>query len=356
MTRRATVVLADDTSDIRFLTRTMLEIDGGFEVVAEASNGLEAVERAARHQPDLVVLDLAMPEMDGLQALPLIRERSPSSQVVILSGFDRHAVAEEALVLGAARYVQKGTPLAELVAALREVSGLPAAPAHHPPPPASGQDFVAMVVHDLRSPLTSIRAAAEILARDEQLERSPTASTVVEVIRRQGDAMERLVEDLLTVARVDGGDLRLSSEVVELGELVRGVASVIDHDVEVRCPSVSAEVDRARVAQIVENLVVNAVRYGAPPIEVAVEDRGEVVALIVSDAGAGIPEHRQPELFQRFSALAVGGGGHGLGLYIVRELARAHGGDVVYEAGSPGSRFVVTLPAHRTGSSAAADG
>ena len=123
---------------------------------------------------------------------------------------------------------------------------------------------------------------------------------------------------------------------------------MLDHGVEVRSPGVRAVVDRARVAQIVENLVANAVRHGAPPVEVVVEDRGALVALIVSDAGAGIPEQRRPELFQRFSALAAGGGGHGLGLYIVRELARAHGGDVTYEAGAPGSRFVVTLPARRT--------
>jgi YesN/AraC family two-component response regulator len=95
------VVLADDTEDIRLLTRTVLDLDGGFEVVGEAATGAEALALVRELAPDVVVLDLAMPEMDGLQVLPVIREESPTTRVVVMSGFERSALGAEAFALGA---------------------------------------------------------------------------------------------------------------------------------------------------------------------------------------------------------------------------------------------------------------
>lgn len=344
------IVLADDTADIRLLTRTQLQLEGDFEVVGEAATGREAVDLARQHQPDLVLLDLAMPEMDGLQALPLIRSEAPATQVVVLSGFDRHAVGDEALALGAAQYVQKGRPLRELVAILREVGGHPA-PAEAttvPAPPPSRQsdlDFVAMVVHDLRSPLTSIRGAADLLARDEAVVDGPSGR-LLDIVRRQSSLMSRLVDDLLTVARAEGGQLHLTRQRIDLRPVIESLASIDDHDVSLRCPDVSIDADPERIAQIVTNLVSNAVHHGAPPIEVDVGVGEGRVRIAVRDHGAGVPPDREGELFQRFSPLArTSGGGNGLGLHIVRQLARAHGGGASYERASPGSRFVVDLPA-----------
>lgn len=103
-----TVVLADDTAGIRLLLKLALQADGRFLVLDEASDGAEAVEQVERLQPDLVLLDLAMPVMDGLQALPLIRERSPDSLVVVLSGFAAERMADEVFELGATDYIEKG--------------------------------------------------------------------------------------------------------------------------------------------------------------------------------------------------------------------------------------------------------
>ena len=113
------MVLADDTRDIRLLLSLALELAGGFEVVGEAADGAEAIAAAAAHQPDVVLLDLAMPVLDGLQALPTIRERAPDALVVVLSGFGADAMGEEAVRLGAATYVQKGVNPTELAEQLR---------------------------------------------------------------------------------------------------------------------------------------------------------------------------------------------------------------------------------------------
>jgi DNA-binding NarL/FixJ family response regulator len=113
------VVLADDTRDIRLLLSLALELAGGFEVVGEAGDGSEAIAQATALQPDVVLLDLAMPVLDGLQAIPLIRDGAPASLIVVLSGFGADAMGEEAVRLGAATYVQKGVNPTELAEQVR---------------------------------------------------------------------------------------------------------------------------------------------------------------------------------------------------------------------------------------------
>jgi signal transduction histidine kinase len=98
--------------------------------------------------------------------------------------------------------------------------------------------------------------------------------------------------------------------------------------------------DADRLAQMVENLVSNALRYGVAPVEISAEDADPMVAIVVRDAGSGIPEELRTKLFERFAT--SGEGGTGLGLYIVRELARAQGGDASYRVED--QAFVITLP------------
>jgi CheY-like chemotaxis protein len=102
------VLIVDDFRDVRALLRMQLEAVGSYQVVGEAGDGVEAVELAAQLQPDVVLLDLAMPKMDGLQALPLIRDAVHGVRVIVLSGFDQGSMAQKALDAGADRYVEKG--------------------------------------------------------------------------------------------------------------------------------------------------------------------------------------------------------------------------------------------------------
>ena len=113
---RLRVVLADDTAAYRVMLRVILELDGRFEVVGEAANGKEAVELTGKLTPDAIVLDLAMPVMDGLQALPAIRAASPATTIVVLSGFARGQVDRVALDRGADAYLEKGEALSTVTA------------------------------------------------------------------------------------------------------------------------------------------------------------------------------------------------------------------------------------------------
>ena len=109
------VVIADDVEDLRFLLKRALERSGLFTVVGMAANGREAVVQAAQQRPDLTLLDLSMPQMDGLEALPLIRASVPECTVVVLSGFDADRMESAALDRGAAGYLVKGLSPRRLV-------------------------------------------------------------------------------------------------------------------------------------------------------------------------------------------------------------------------------------------------
>jgi DNA-binding NarL/FixJ family response regulator len=115
--------------DLRVLYRMSLEGRPEFEIVAEAANGREAIEAVAKYKPDVCLLDLAMPVLDGLQALPGIREASPETKIVILTGFDSDPLRQEALLRGAHAYLEKSVALSDISAAVWE--------ACHPPEAAS---------------------------------------------------------------------------------------------------------------------------------------------------------------------------------------------------------------------------
>ena len=106
--------VVDDADDLRMLVRIQLELDGRFLVVGEASDGVEALDVIGKERPDLVVLDLAMPVMDGLEVLRELHTRGWERPVVVFSGFGSQAMIDQALALGAADYIKKGSDLHDI--------------------------------------------------------------------------------------------------------------------------------------------------------------------------------------------------------------------------------------------------
>lgn len=343
------VVLVDDTSDIRLLLRIGLEREGGLEIVGEAGDGEAGVRVIAELQPDVVLLDLAMPVMDGLRALPLICECAPDTKVIILSGFEADSMAEDAVRAGAATYIQKGARIKEIAAAVREVGGVAASSeARDDPSVRSGPDFVAMVVHELKAPISSVAAFAELLEDSWELFDDDRRREMAGAIGRQARPLVRLVDDLLTAARLEGGRLTVRAGPVDVQSTLRAAleAAALDpRAITLPASGLTAVGDGARVQQILVNLLTNAVRHGAPPVEVSVDSDASTVTVRVRDHGTGVSSVDAPRLFDRFSVLARGrSGSNGLGLYLSRQLARAMGGDVSYSAAEPGAVFAVRLP------------
>jgi DNA-binding NarL/FixJ family response regulator len=112
-------VLVDDTPEIRDLLRRGLSLVGGVDVVGEAGDGEQGIAQVSQHKPDAVLLDLAMPVMDGLQAIPEIKKLAPQTKIVILSGFEESRMSEEAMSIGAHAYLSKGVPITKIASVLK---------------------------------------------------------------------------------------------------------------------------------------------------------------------------------------------------------------------------------------------
>jgi PAS domain S-box-containing protein len=218
--------------------------------------------------------------------------------------------------------------------------------------------FASLASHELRTPLTAL---ALRLQRRRMLARRGVAVDVeqlladTEVEERQVQRLSRLVAQMLDATRLVNGRLALERERMELGELVREVAESMGEALREAGCSVSiaggpleGEWDRGRLEQIVVNLLGNAMRYGAGvPISIEIAERPGLALLAVRDGGVGIGRNDQERIFQRFERAASDRypGGMGLGLFISREIARAHGGDIRVESEpGKGAVFTVVLP------------
>ena len=219
------------------------------------------------------------------------------------------------------------------------------------------RDFVANVSHELKTPLTAIRGFAETLRGSDVPE--PQRDSYLDVIQRHAERLGSLIEDVLSLSRIEGGRMANQPTEVDVARvatsLVRDMAPQFSERgifVEVhRKGSPVAWADRRSVEQILTNLLDNATKYSEPGgrIDVRVEERGSMLRLEVSDAGLGIPAEDLPRIFERFyrvdKARSRDLGGTGLGLAIVKHLAQSQNGEVaVASVLGEGSTFTVTFP------------
>ena len=221
-------------------------------------------------------------------------------------------------------------------------------------------EFLGMVSHELRVPLTSIKGSTGALLGTSRQFAPAETREFIRIVDDQADRMIGLIADLLDAGRIDTGTLSVSPEPSELAALVDrarttflsgGARHTVTIDLSPDLPRVMA--DRQRVEQVLNNLLANAARQApeSSPIRVAAERDGVHVAVSVADEGRGIPPERLAQLFRKYSGAAggergTGTGGSGLGLAICKGLVEAHGGRIRAESAGPGlgARFTFTLP------------
>ena len=217
-------------------------------------------------------------------------------------------------------------------------------------------EVVAVVSHDLRSPLSTISAAADLLV---ELDLSPESEEEqLKIIQRSSNRMARLIKDLLDVARIEAGALAVDPRPMKMGpllhetvELYRSQAGELEIALSANVPDNLSGVlaERARIEQVLSNLVANSIRFtpSGGQIRLEAEEEEDAVAVSVQDSGAGISTEALEHLFDRFWRADAGGGkgGTGLGLTIVRGTVEAHGGTISVESEpGEGSTFRFTLP------------
>ncbi len=365
------VLVVDDTPTLRLLTRLALS-GTGFEVVGEAGDGLAGVNLAKRLRPDLVLLDLAMPVMDGLEALPLLRAALPTTRIVIVSGFDRKAMESQVIEAGADAYLQKGTPPDEMVDSLRRLF-----PAVAPPQPTAAvvavpsprtempdrvtvleeeiEELLYVMSHDVAEPVHVIKGFAGRLARRAH---SDEEAEFCEYILQAADRLQELLDDLLDYARA--GQTEVARELLDCRRVVDAVLSGLGSSIKgsgarVTTGDLPRELVSSRfvLTQVLHNLVANALKFVTPGVVPQIRIDAEVtpgaVILRVQDNGIGIPLEQQERVFQPFKRLHGRDRypGTGIGLAICRRLIERLGGRLWVESdgAAGGCTFCVEVPA-----------
>ncbi len=218
-------------------------------------------------------------------------------------------------------------------------------------------EFVASVSHELRTPLTSIVGYVNILLEREDLPRDVTAQ--LEVVSRNTDRLNRLVADLLHTAKASAGPMHVVRASTDVAEIVRNsveaagpMAERAGIELQLAVPeTLIAMVDQQRMAQVVDNLVSNGIKYSLPGgmVQVSLGIDADRVELCVIDSGIGIDASDRDRLFNRFfrarQAEERSIQGVGLGLSITKSIVESHGGRIEVESElGRGSVFRVRLP------------
>jgi signal transduction histidine kinase len=222
-------------------------------------------------------------------------------------------------------------------------------------------EFLSVAAHELKTPMTSLRGYAQLLAREfdkgfaSHPERARRAALTIQV---QSDKLARLVGQLLDVSRIQSGRLAIERKPTDLSELVREVVDASrnrlkEHTLVMRLPNeLWLSIDPLRVEQVVTNLIDNAIKYSPDggQIDVSLVNGPDRVELAIRDHGVGVPLEHRSHIFDRFYQAHTGGAltsmaGMGLGLYISRQIVELHGGSIQAEfPDDGGAKFVVTLP------------
>jgi signal transduction histidine kinase len=207
-------------------------------------------------------------------------------------------------------------------------------------------NFVAVASHELRTPATSVYGIVATLRERQDTLSDDVKKQLEDALWEQSVRLRRLIEQLLDLSRLDARSIHIEPRHVSLGPLLGDLINSVDVD-DVRLevePTLEVHADPVAIERVVTNLVLNAGRYGAPPVTVSAVRTDSFVRIVVEDEGPGVADELQPHLFERFERGSQAGDGTGLGLSIAKAYARAHGGDLFYDPRTRGARFEFVFP------------
>lgn len=303
------------------------------------------------------VADRHLPELSDLLRLARAAGRATEVLDVVTRDLRRTPVLVTAAYLGsrkgeAGTYVLTCTDISERLAQERIKS-----------------EFISTVSHELRTPLTSIRGALGLISSSDAAEPLASVEPFVQIAESNCDRLIGLVNDILDMEKLSAGQIELRPEFFDLRDLIQEVvrdqapfASKCGSQINTVLPEdpVSVHLDRARIGQVLINLLSNAAKFGGAngPVTVELEQAGMIARLRVRDCGPGIPEDFRNRLFERFSqrdgSNTKAQNGTGLGLAISRDLIREMSGELTLESGDPGATcFRIELHCHQLASAGA---
>jgi signal transduction histidine kinase len=363
---RKILIVDDDRLNIRILGG-ILRTEG--YVLADADSGEHGMEAYERFQPDLVLLDVMMPGIDGFETCRRLKalHGDNCAPIIFITARNESDDVVTGLTAGGVDYLPKPFKARQVIARIRThlqnqilaeqqkllVEQLNAAD-------AAKNRFLGMAAHDLRNPLATIRGFAELLRESTESRITPDDLELLNGIHETSQNMLDLVNDLLDISVIESGQLRLEPRPCILSELIEKCAGLRNGDAtrkktRIVVPEtrggIRVTIDPAKMEQVVDNLLSNAVKYSPPgsTVTVLIHGDGQRCGFAVQDQGPGIPEKERDRLFRDFGRLSVkptaGEKSVGLGLAICRKIVEAHQGTITAEnLPGRGCEFRVALP------------
>ena len=354
--RVRTLLIEDNADDVALIQRALaLEHYTDFEYV-HADRLASGLDCLAQGGVDVVLLDLTLPDGEGLTTLTTVRTKAPRLPIVVLTATDDEALDLQALQHGAQDYLVKG--------ALEFYPNLLARSIRYAVERKRAEflkdEFVNMVSHELRTPLTTMREFAGILADKIAGPLTPDQQEFVGIIQTNLDRLGRMIDSLLDVAKIEAGHLVLNKGLVDIEGLLdhvlktlrplaehKGVELVVQ--MPARRPEILADADK--LTQIFVNLIANALKFTSGPgrVTVTMTEHPSELQFSVADTGVGIAAADLPKLFEKFQQLHRPRPGEpqgtGLGLAINKRLVELHGGRIwAASTEGRGSVFTFSLP------------
>jgi signal transduction histidine kinase len=352
------ILVVDDTPDNCLLIQAILQ-DEGYEVEL-AESGKEALEKIRQAPPDLILLDVMMPGMDGYEVTRRIRENAtlPFIPILLTTAYDQPSVAQ-GLDTGADDFIRKPVHFDELLARVRALLRLKHSVDERDQIARQREDFVSRLTHDLRTPLVAADRMLSLLVQGALGELPAEVQDALSTMIRSNQNLLTMVNTLLEVYRYEAGRKTLVFAPVNFVELIddmikelsplaidKGLDLKFEHDSE----DVVIKGDRLELYRILTNLIGNSIKFtdeGAVTVRLskATDKPIPCVKLEVQDTGPGISEEDQATLFESFIPGKHKRSGSGLGLHLTRRIAQAHNGSIrVNSTVGKGSTFTVSLP------------
>lgn len=356
------VLVVDD--DDRFRTFVHDTLTGEGLTVHEGRNGKEALAAFNHGSYDLMLLDFKLPDMNGIDVLKSVREKSPTTDVMVITGYNDINLAVDLLKLGAKEYVMKPIEPAELIQRVRTAVRARTAEQRLK---QLQFDFSSRLFYDLRSPLHTIMSTLEFLQKDAAGKLSERQQLLLDSVGANLQQMNGLLNDLIDLTLLESGKVDIEKLPTNLDELLpsllerfrsRANAKHIFLTLKTNRNIPTLEIDAAKIDQVFSNLLDNAVKYtekGEIKVQLSVvkatlngSDR-ECVEALISDTGIGIPKEELPLMFDKYKDMLIGKSSTkrttGLGLAICRNIIDAHNGSLsVDSVVGKGSTFKILLP------------
>lgn len=351
------VLIAEDDYLVGEMVKSMLE-DMAYRVVGEAINGLEAVELTQSLQPDVVLMDIKMPDMDGIEAIRRISEICPTP-VVILTAYDMPELVEAASQVGAGAYLVKPPDAREMERAISvamarfdDMVELRRLNAELEARNEELDAFAHTVAHDLQASLTLIITLADTLHQYYTNLPKEEIQYYLQELAQNGHRLSNIIRELLLLASVRQQDVELKP--LDMEEIVanaqkrlRGMINEYQAKIIMPPDWPQAQGYAPWVEEVWINYISNAVKYGGhpPQVELGATSQNDGVCFWVRDNGDGLTADQQAQLFTPFTRLnQIQAKGQGLGLSIVRRIVEKLGGKVGVESqGLPGQGSVFSF-------------